>query len=89
MNDERTYDAWGSVRADAQQNDPHGQYCASLGHKADDEIGFIYMRARYYEPSTGRFVSEDLGLNGLNEYSFFRNNPLSPLDYRGTSADQI
>lgn len=28
------------------------KYCANLGHIFDDELGLIYMRARYYEPST-------------------------------------
>ncbi len=33
-------------------------YCANLGHP-EDETGLVYMRARYYEPATGRFISED------------------------------
>lgn len=42
------------------------RYCASLGHVADDEPGLVYMRARYYEPSSGRFVSEDSNKEGPN-----------------------
>ena len=32
------------------------RYC---GEYFDEETGFVYLRARYYSPDTGRFVSED------------------------------
>ena len=51
----RTFDAWGLIRRGAATGDPKGRYCASLGHKQDDESGLTYMRARYYEPTSGRF----------------------------------
>ncbi len=84
---QRTYDAWGSIRAGAQQNDPKGRYCASLGHKADDETGFIYMRARYYEPSTARFLSEDPSHYGQNWFSYSNCDPVNYRDYSGRSPD--
>gem|GEM_PF-6689855 len=40
-------------------NDRSDTYCANLGHKQDDESGLIYIRARYYEPGSGRFISQD------------------------------
>ncbi len=83
VNDERTYDAWGSIRAGAQQNDPKGRYCASLGHKADDETGFIYMRARYYEPSTARFLSEDPDRQGPNWTAYCGCDPVNRVDRDG------
>ena len=46
VNDRRSYDAWGVVRAQQSGGDPKLRYCASLGHKQDDESGLIYMRAR-------------------------------------------
>ncbi len=79
----RSYDAWGGVRIGNPNGDPHGQYCASLGHKADDETGFIYMRARYYEPSTGRWLSEDPAGHGLNFYAYCSNNPIGRRDTNG------
>ena len=53
VNDRRSYDAWGAVRAQQSAGDPKLRYCASLGHKQDDESGLVYMRARYYEPASG------------------------------------
>ena len=66
LGDERSYDAWGRVRQGAQAGVPSSRYCASLGHVQDDESGLVYMRARYYEPGTGRFVSQDIARDGWN-----------------------
>ncbi len=51
------------MRAQQNAGDPKLRYCANLGHNQDDESGLIYMRARYYEPASGRFVSEDSELS--------------------------
>ena len=51
-----------------------------------DQSGLLYMRARYYSPSIGRFISEDpLGLNGgdSNLYRYVYNTPNSGIDPLG------
>ena len=83
VNDRRSYDAWGVVRAQQSGGDPKLRYCASIGHKQDDESGLIYMRARYYEPSSGRFVSADCGRQGFNWYTYCGNDPISRSDQSG------
>ena len=45
------------------------------------------MRARYYEPSTGRFVSEDPQMNGLNPYLYASNHPTIGRDSSGKSTE--
>jgi RHS repeat-associated protein len=89
VGDIRTYDAWGNVRSGATSGDPNPRYCANLGHKQDDETDLIYMRARYYEPWTGRFVSEDHARDGWNWYVYCRNNPLSYVDANGNNPISI
>jgi len=44
-----------------------------------------YMRARYYDPETGRFISEDpAGLDaGVNLYAYVVGNPISRADQSG------
>ena len=84
VNDRRSYDAWGVVRAQQSGGDPKLRYCASLGHKQDDESGLVYMRARYYEPSSGRFVSEDPAKHGWNWFAYCGNNPINYVDQAGT-----
>lgn len=79
----RTYDVWGSVRSGSSTGDPKQRYCANLGHVQDDESGLIYMRARYYEPWSGRFISEDPARDGRQWFVYCRNNPLGFADANG------
>ena len=81
--DLRSYDVWGAVRSGSTTGDPKQRYCANLGHVQDDESGLIYMRARYYEPWSGRFISQDPGLDGGNWYTYCSNDPMS-VDFSGT-----
>ena len=58
-------------------------YCGNLGHPTDPENGLIYMRARFYEPWTGRFLSHDRLYEGLNPFSYCVNNPTGFVDPDG------
>ena len=61
------------------------KYVGSLGVMAEDN-GFYYMRARYYDPVIGRFISEDpLGFDGgdVNLYVYGANNPVLYSDPTG------
>ena len=88
LGNERSYDDWGSVRSGAVTGGPKGRYVANLGHVQDDESGLIYMRARYYEPETGRFVSEDPAMEFSNWYIYCRNNPIDKVDQNGCSESE-
>ena len=60
---EYLYDAFGNERSpDANDANPF-RYC---GEYFDAEIGDIYLRARYYRPVTGRFITEDTHWNPKN-----------------------
>ncbi|MEQ1823303.1 MAG: RHS repeat-associated core domain-containing protein [Fimbriimonadaceae bacterium] len=83
MGDWRTYDVWGSVRSGNTTGDPTKRYVANLGHQADDESDLIYMRARYYEPASGRFVSEDPAMDGSNWFTYCDSNSLNFVDESG------
>lgn len=85
--DLRSYDVWGSVRSGSTTGDPKQRYCANLGHVQDDESGLIYMRARYYEPWSGRFISEDHGRGGPNWYGYCGNNPVGYFDASGNDEE--
>ena len=58
------------------------------GREWDAETGLYYYRARYYDPTSGRFISEDPTgfVGGTNFYSYAGNNPTGWIDPRGTSA---
>ncbi len=59
------------------------------GEYRDIETGQYYLRARYYDPSTGRFVSEDPIKDGANWYSYAGNNPVMYVDKNGLHRKPI
>jgi RHS repeat-associated protein len=82
----RKFDVWGSQRGDTVKpaTPPDHAYCGNLGHTQDDELGgLIYMRARYYEPWTGRFINEDPGRHGGNWFAYCGANPILSVDASG------
>ena len=57
------------------------RYC---GEYYDIEIGQIYLRARYYDPSLGRFTQQDPAMeDGYNLYIYCKNNPIIYIDPSG------
>ena len=53
----------------------------------DEESGLIYLRARYYNPDTGRFTQEDPAKDGTNWYAYAGNNPIHYSDPAGFVMD--
>ena len=74
----QTYDSWGNILNSADFA-PFGY----TGEYHDAETGLIYLRNRYYDPETGRFISEDPIKDGLNWYTYCYNNPIVYIDYTG------
>ena len=54
-------------------------------------VGFVYLRNRWYDPKTGRFLTQDpIGLaGGVNLYAYAGNNPIAFSDPFGLAADSI
>jgi RHS repeat-associated protein len=56
------------------------------GRELDGETGLYYYRARYYAPTTGRFISEDpmgFGAGDTNLYRYVNNSPTNYTDPTG------
>lgn len=68
------------------------RYC---GEYLDEETGNYYLRARYYDPSIGRFISEDSNEGqltnplSLNLYTYCWNNPGKYIDYSGNNPAAV
>ncbi|MEW6155033.1 MAG: RHS repeat-associated core domain-containing protein, partial [Actinomycetota bacterium] len=54
------------------------------GEYTDTETGFVYLRARYYDPATGQFISRDplTALTG-EPYLYAAGNPINAIDPLG------
>ena len=75
-----TYDAFGNQTNDIANDTNPFRY---NGEYFDNETGYIYLRARYYDPSIGRFTTEDPIKDGLNWYVYCSNNPVMFVDPSG------
>ncbi len=80
------YDAFG-VEKNKDESDTNAfRYC---GEYYDKESDTIYLRARYYSPTTGRFTSRDSDPGtsadplSLNLYTYCHNNPVLYTDPSG------
>jgi RHS repeat-associated protein len=90
------YMPFGATRIDAQYESSN-ESKKFTGHEHDGETGLYYMNARYQNPSTGRFVSQDPAFWALpavllanpqkqNSYTYADNNPISMVDPTGEAA---
>ncbi len=84
------YDGFG-VEKNTDTNDTNVfRYC---GEYFDKETGTVYLRARYYNPSVGRFISEDSVWGkdkdplSLNLYTYCYNQPIDYFDPSGHIRD--
>lgn len=91
-------DTSGNV-TDAYAWSPHGELLARTGTnpqpftfigqygvRSEPAANLFHMRARYYDPATGRFLSPDPiwpRLSGLNPYQYASENPLKNIDPLG------
>ncbi len=54
------------------------------GQYTDAETGFVYLRARYYDPATGQFLTRDpLVAQTRSAYGYVNSNPLNFTDPSG------
>ena len=77
---EYTYDEYGVEKNPDKSDKNPFRYC---GEYFDIETGFIYLRARYYDPTLGRFISEDPARDEINWYIYSGNNPIMFIDPSG------
>jgi RHS repeat-associated protein len=76
-----SYDAWGNPQTSGglMSYTPLG-----LGGGYSDATGLIYLLARYYDPSSGQFLSVDPMVDTTGQpYAFVNDNPLNSTDPLG------
>lgn len=81
-----TYDVFGALRSQSGASENPWLF---TGEQRDGENDLYYLRARYYDPSTGRFLTQDplWGSAGLpvsqNRYPYVGCNPTNRIDPTG------
>jgi RHS repeat-associated protein len=78
------YDPYGKVTGSTGSINNQFRFVGMQGVLTDDN-GLYHMQARYYDPTTRRFITEDpLGLSaGLNLYGYVGGDPVNSTDPRG------
>jgi RHS repeat-associated protein len=84
-NDQRRYDAWGATKE-------KGSEFGFTGELHDGSLGLIYLRARWYDPSTGRLLGRDplpgrlVAPLSQHPYLYAQANPTTLVDHSGLAA---
>ncbi|MBI2346297.1 MAG: carboxypeptidase regulatory-like domain-containing protein [Deltaproteobacteria bacterium] len=84
VTDSYFYHPFGQVLTQTGSTPNPYRFAGALGVE-NDPTGLYYMRARYYDPAQGRFISKDpIGMaGGMNLYGYVGNNPLRAADPLG------
>ena len=86
VTDTYNYDAFGNLLSSPGPTPNNYLY---RGEQYDPDLGLYYLRARYYNPQTGRFMSRDpdnghIGYpNTLHKYLYAGGDPINRLDPTG------
>ena len=90
-----TYDVFGKI---ISQTDTSDCDLANInpfryrGYVYDSETGLYYLKSRYYDPVTGRFLNADMycdtqsNIFETNMFAYCNNNPVNQRDPEGTDA---
>ena len=84
VSDHILYDSFGNITTET--NATAGDRFKFAGMEWDSTTGLYYDRARYYDPNTGRFVSQDpkgFAAGDTNLYRYVANSPTLATDSTG------
>ena len=86
VNNNYEYDSFGNIKTSTETVPTNYKY---VGEQLDPETGFINLRNRYYDPTIGRFITQDpfpgvtQSPKTINPYPYCSNNPVNRSDAKG------
>jgi RHS repeat-associated protein len=86
ITDTYTFDSFGKLTASTGTTVNPFRYTA---RESDAETGLYFYRARYYDPSAGRFLSEDPVQSAGSPYPYVDNDPADYVDPTGLSRVKV
>ncbi|WKZ80857.1 MAG: RHS repeat-associated core domain-containing protein [Fimbriimonadaceae bacterium] len=83
------YDAFGNVTSSSGTWSGPFAYGGPYGYQSDPDSGLKLLGHRYYDPSTGRFLTRDPIKDGSNWYSYCENRPTVGCDPNGEKLNFV
>ena len=89
VTDTYVYDAWGNLISSTGTTDNSYLYC---GEQLDSTTGLYYLRARYMNPETGTFITQDtyagtiFDPTSLHKYLYANADPVMNIDPSGYNS---
>ncbi|BBO24343.1 conserved hypothetical protein [Candidatus Nitrosymbiomonas proteolyticus] len=87
--DTRQYDAFGLLTSSSGSTPTPFGFAGAWGYQEDSDSGLKLLGHRYYDPSTGRFLTRDPIKDGRNWYSYCEGNPVAGVDDCGQQVRRI
>ncbi|MBA4293536.1 hypothetical protein C0431_11275 [bacterium] len=82
----KVFDAFGNELSSTGAWKSQFGYAGKFGYQTDSDSGLKLLGHRYYDSSTGRFLTRDPIKDGRNWYAYCGNNPISRVDPNGLEA---
>ncbi|MBI1756661.1 MAG: RHS repeat-associated core domain-containing protein, partial [Fimbriimonas ginsengisoli] len=79
----RSFDAFGLVLASSGSSSSPFGFVGQQGYQTDADSGLMLLGHRYYDPSTGRFLTRDKVRDGRNWFVYCDNRPTCRTDPDG------
>ncbi|MBL8065427.1 MAG: RHS repeat-associated core domain-containing protein [Chthonomonadaceae bacterium] len=79
----KTYDAFGATGSSTGSWQGQSGFGGGFGYQPDSDTGLQLLGHRYYDPTTGRFLSRDPAKDGPNWYAYCLNDPVNRADPSG------
>ncbi|MCZ7581571.1 MAG: RHS repeat-associated core domain-containing protein [Fimbriimonadaceae bacterium] len=84
--DTRQYDAFGLLTSSSGSTPTPFGFAGAWGYQEDPDSGLKLLGHRYYDSSTGRFLTRDPIKDGRNWYGYCESNPIDRVDPAGDQS---